>query len=513
MATDSTIVHYSGSWALNNGAVAAGALLTVYDSGTSNLASIFTNSTLATASANPITADANGLLPFAWIGSTAYKVRLTTSGGTLIDEQDVIDGAIDTDQFLAGDFAKPDQDFNSKTGNYTVVSGDLGTIINCDCSGGAFDITMMSAVTATNGKGVTIRHTGTANTVGIVTVSSQTITSPTTGVTTTAFELISYGESVTIESDGANWHVTRYVPPLLRPNTPGVIKIADRVSAAPSSSPGTRYIVAAAFSTFEQEDIIEDNGQGGFIEITPPTDCGWVAYVQDEDCLYQFIGSAWVQLIPHIPGLTAETTVDGTADHIPFYDASATAPRKTIPSDIKRAGGLQLLNSGTVSAAATLDVALTSFTAYRGFVFTLANFIPATDDVELWMRFSTDGGSTFDAASYAYTLSGAMSNGDPLGAASDSAAQIVIAGDQSATESVSNVANEGGASVTVTLLNPAAAVYSRATYETSWMAADTTFGAVAGGGILKVAQNTDAVRFLFESGNITSGSWALYGFI
>ena len=124
---------------------------------------------------------------------------------------------------------------------------------------------MISAVTATNGKGVTLRHVGTANTIGIVTVSSQTITSPTTGVTTTAFELIGYGESVTLKSNGTNWHVTRYVPPLLRPNTPGVIAIADRVTSAPASSPGTRYIVATAFSTFEQHDIIEDNGQGGFI--------------------------------------------------------------------------------------------------------------------------------------------------------------------------------------------------------------------------------------------------------
>ena len=303
---DSAIVHFSGKWALHNGSVAAGALLYVYDAGTSNVASIYTDSALATPSANPITADASGLLPFAWVGVGSYKVRLTTSGGTLIDEQDNLSGALDTALFLAGDFAKPDQDFNAKTANYTVVSGDLGTILNGDCSGGAFDFTLISAVTATNGKGVTLRHVGTANTIGIVTVSSQTITSPTTGVTTTAFELIGYGESVTLESDGSNWHVTRYVPPLLRPNTPGVILIADRVSAAPSSSPGTRYIVSAAFSTFEQEDIIEDNGQGGFIEITPPTDCGWVAYVQDEDLNYQFVGSAWALLIP-----AASDTVSG----------------------------------------------------------------------------------------------------------------------------------------------------------------------------------------------------------
>jgi hypothetical protein len=213
-----------------------------------------------------------------------------------------------------------------------------------------------------------------------------------------------------------------------------------------------------------------------------------------------------------INDLTEETSIDGAADFFPFWDAGGAVMRKAKPANIMRAGGLQLLNSGTVSNAATLDIALTSFTAYRGFVLALANFVPATDDVELWMRFSTDGGANFDAASYAHVLTGVMSNGDALANSSNSAAQIVIAGDTTATESVSNVANEGGASVTITLLNPAAAVYSRATYESSWMAADTTFGAAAGGGVLKVAQNTDAVRFLFESGNIASGNWALYGY-
>lgn len=329
---DNAIVKYSGDWALYNGAVAAGALLYVYDAGTTNLASIYTDNDLTIASANPVTADASGLLPFAWIGITEYKVKLTTSGGTLIDEQDNISGALNTAPFEAGDFAKPDQDMNAKTGNYTVVSGDLGTIINCDCSGGAFDITLMSAITATNGRGVTIRHVGTTATVGIVTVSSQTITSPTTGVTTTSFELTGYGETVTLVSDGANWHVTVHIPRFLRLNSPGVIQIADRVSAAPSSSPGSRYIVSAAFSTFEQEDIIEDNGQGGFIEITPPTDCGWIAYVQDEDRYYVFIGSAWVlTALQNINNFTADTNPSSDNDFLATYDASASDHKKISP--------------------------------------------------------------------------------------------------------------------------------------------------------------------------------------
>ena len=295
--TDSAIIFRSGDWVHYNGSVAAGAKLRVYDAGTSNLAAIFNDADLsipATVVDGAVVADAGGLLPIAYIGAQSYKIILTTSGGTMIAERDNIPGALDTALFLAGDFAKPDEDMNAKTANYTVTSNDLGTIINCDPTGGSFDITLLSAITAGNGKGVTVRHVGSAGTVGIVTSLSQTITSPTTGVTTTSFELIGCGESAPVKSDGANWHMTGYAPPLLRPNTPGVILIADRVSAAPSSSPGTRYIVSGAFSTFEQEDIIEDNGQGGFIEITPPTDCGWVAYVQDEDTYYAFTASAWV---------------------------------------------------------------------------------------------------------------------------------------------------------------------------------------------------------------------------
>ena len=71
--------------------------------------------------------------------------------------------------------------------------------------------------------------------------------------------------------------------PALLNGTVGVIEVTDIISAAPSSpTPGARYIVGGAFSTFEVADIIEADGAGGFFEITPPTDCGWLAYVKDE---------------------------------------------------------------------------------------------------------------------------------------------------------------------------------------------------------------------------------------
>ena len=100
---------------------------------------------------------------------------------------------------------------------------------------------------------------------------------------------------------------------------------------------GARYIVTAGFSTYEAEDIIEADGAGGFFEITPPTDCGWLAYVQDENEVYQFQGSAWVLFV---------STALGTI---------VSAPT------VVKAGGLQLLTSGN-AAGATLDIPLTSYT-------------------------------------------------------------------------------------------------------------------------------------------------------
>ena len=69
-------------------------------------------------------------------------------------------------------------------------------------------------------------------------------------------------------------------------STIGVFTITDRLSAPPSHIVGARYIVTSspsgAWSSFAENDIVDDDGTNWF-KRTPPTDCGWLAYVQDED--------------------------------------------------------------------------------------------------------------------------------------------------------------------------------------------------------------------------------------
>lgn len=294
---DSKLIERSGERILTStGVPAAGAKIYVYDAGTSDLSTIYSDADRTQTISNPQTCDSAGLAPFVYVGTGAYKLRVETSVGTLIDEEDNIPGAINTGN-LSATYARPKTPVIVKTSNYTITTDDLGKVINGNSTGGDFTLTLPSAATAEDGATITMRHTGSANQVKIVTSSSQTITGPFSDGAVGSLSLTGYGESVTITSDAAGWHVISYVPPLMRGNM-GVIPVIDRITAAPGTPvDGGRYLVTASYSTFETHDIIEYSGQTGtYIEYTPASDCGWIAYVQDENAYYSFVDSAWVEM-------------------------------------------------------------------------------------------------------------------------------------------------------------------------------------------------------------------------
>ncbi len=94
---DNRIVEYSGQYIRNaTGGTAGGAKLYVYDAGTTDLASIYTNTALTVASANPVIAGSDGLMPFAYRGIASYKVVLKTSADVTLDTEDNLPGALDS---------------------------------------------------------------------------------------------------------------------------------------------------------------------------------------------------------------------------------------------------------------------------------------------------------------------------------------------------------------------------------------------------------------------------------
>jgi hypothetical protein len=351
-------------------ALISGAALYFYEAGTTTQLTVYSDSDLETPHSWPVEADSSGRFPPIYLPVGDYKVVLKDDvGGTTLWTADDVPGTPAEAADLTS--ARPSTPVLSKVADYTIQASDIGSIVNCNPTGASFTITLLSAVTAGDGFPITIRHVGTANQVKLVTSSTQTISSPSTGSTKTSLSLTGYGESVTFVSDGANWHIDTRVDPLIDTTT-GVIRIVDRITGAPGSPvAGGRYIVTSAYSTFSVGDIVEFTGQTStYNKYTPPADCGWLAYVQDEDETYQYQTSAWSQLITN-PASQAEQET-GTS----VLKAVTPGRQHYHPSAVKTWGAFSA--AGTIAASfnttSITDTGTGNLTVNIGTDFSSANY-------------------------------------------------------------------------------------------------------------------------------------------
>ena len=279
----------------------SGGTIEFYNAGTAVARTVYSDSGLSSSLGStvytnsvgvPVASSGSATAVIVYTGASAYKVIIKDGSGSTLITLDNIKGALDTSTFLTtGSTSTLTIPVASKTADYTIVAADRGKVINADASSGTFTLTLTSAVTLGDNWSIFIRNTGTANPVKIA--ASQTIAGPWASIATTTSFALRLGESALICCNGVSFLIPSMAPALMS-STVGVVEVVDRVSSAPSSPvPGSRYIVSGAFSTFEQEDLIETDGAGSFFEITPPTDCGWVAYVQSENEYYSFETSAW----------------------------------------------------------------------------------------------------------------------------------------------------------------------------------------------------------------------------
>jgi len=133
---------------------------------------------------------------------------------------------------------------------------------------------------------------------------------------------------------------------------------------------------------------------------------------------------------------------------------------------------------------------------------------PATDDVEAWLRIGTGATPTYQTANYNWYFRGAANNSArDIGA--NSAGQMVMSA-SSATLDVGNATNEFF-SATIHLTDPdsssAFKMYGQATYRAA-------VSATAGGSFMgeyAASGPVTAIRFMFETGNIATGTFQLYG--
>jgi len=173
------------------------------------------------------------------------------------------------------------------------------------------------------------------------------------------------------------------------------------------------------------------------------------------------------------------------------------------------------LNGGNITASsATLDIVLTSYTAFSALHFILKSVMPTTDGQQLGVRFSTDGGSTFlTAANYGYCGFATTGSGTDVSGRAAGATIMQLCGSNSSCNYAANTTS-GGGDVELLLIDQAAtAHYTRAQWHQRSFTSLGQMCPFIGSGCYQVAQDTDAIRFFF-TGNFhgtVPGSWKLYG--
>ena len=173
------------------------------------------------------------------------------------------------------------------------------------------------------------------------------------------------------------------------------------------------------------------------------------------------------------------------------------------------AGAMTFISTSDISAAATYD--FTGFTAasYDSYVLHVMNLIPVTDDVSLDLLTSTDGGSSYDTGASDYAWAVANVDANTSDTADDS---IWINGSTAhATYRIGSDTNEDGMSFVLHIVAPH--LTKRTTFH--WIGTYFAAGGQAqkfhGGGSRLSSADVDAIRLLFSSGNIESGTITAYG--
>lgn len=290
-----------------------------YVAGTSTLLDTYTDSTGATANANPVILNAAGKPPYQIHGTdgTAYKAIIKDASGAVLDTQDSIYPAIST----AAAATTQTLFFNNitaKTANYTVVAGDEGYLV--DCTANTFTVTLLPVATATAGFTLGVRNSGN----GIITVDGY-LAETVNGAATLALQP---GEWVILTTDGATWEGCHYIKGLpfadgagtvdaitadFTPNvtlTDGIVVLVKAVGQITSTAP------TLAVDGLTAKTIVKEAGSS--LALTDITSVNQTLLLQYDLTLDQFI-----LLNPSVGAFRGCLVYNSVSQSIP--DSSATA--------------------------------------------------------------------------------------------------------------------------------------------------------------------------------------------
>lgn len=176
--------------------------------------------------------------------------------------------------------------------------------------------------------------------------------------------------------------------------------------------------------------------------------------------------------------------------------------------------GWELIASKTANASATIDFTINDHVFvgadYQTYMIELCNVKPASDDVRLGLRIGTGAGPTYQTTTYQYGGtrggSGATVN---HGSTTDGVTNMIALSAGGGGAGVGNAAGEN-LSGSVEFSNPDGTDFCVFRGKTGYMTSSATPHTVDVSGVHSAVAIT-ALRFLFSSGNIASGTFRLYG--
>jgi hypothetical protein len=175
-------------------------------------------------------------------------------------------------------------------------------------------------------------------------------------------------------------------------------------------------------------------------------------------------------------------------------------------------GGWTLLEQHTASTSATLEFTSWYSSTYDEYVIELVKVLAATNTADLFLRMSTNGGSSYDSgANYGWAAASFRSGGASLATNGGESGQNQI--NLTALLGTDNTATWGGVRGTLRFADPASAVsYKFVHGQTMFRYGSGSFTIVCEiGGSYQVTTAVNALQFVCSSGNITSGTIRIYG--
>jgi hypothetical protein len=425
----------------SSGNPVAGAKAYFYDTGTTNLQTVYTDTGLATPHSSPVVADSGGVFAAVYsAGTTALKIKVT-------DASDVTLYTVD-----------PAPTVPTAASAATAVSfSPTARLPQTDVQAAivAEDVYMLAAETAHDNATKPVLTGGSS--------AAFTYVAPTT---------------ITAYEDGQEFS------PLFHTAT---------ASGATFNVDG---VGAKAIKYWSTAGVLTAIASGGIQQ-------GTVAKLT-----YSASNSAFVVTTGVVAIVGGSVGIVKVLDEDTMSSNSATWPpsQQSTKAYVDGKASLQFISSQDASASATLDFTGFDATTYDSYLFEFANLIPATDTDALWIRTSTDGGSTYDsgASDYAYGYTG-RKNGASVNGISAAATSVVL------TPAVGSAAGEEGVSGKMHLHHPHLTKKTMMTGEAVLFDSAGGLNILQCSGIRLSSADVDALRFMFSTGNIASGTITMYG--